>query len=103
MKKRLNDQLSVKSALLILGSAVLLILMSAAVAKACGPFRSKPGCDINCTVQIVNDCTYVGFDCVARTCRDLSLPNHPIDRICAACVDHSLGGCDGLPECCIQN
>jgi hypothetical protein len=35
MKKRLDEQLSAQSALLIMVSAVLLILMSATVAKAC--------------------------------------------------------------------
>src|SRR6266478_923127 len=94
MKKRLNDQLSVQSALLIVVSAVLLILISATVAKACGPF-SEIGCDINCTVQVINNCKYAGFDRVARTCQYCSGCNPRcascVQRICAACVDHSLG------------
>lgn len=108
MKKRLNEQLSVRSALLILGSAVLLILMSATVAKAsCGLFSSM-GCDINCTKQIINTCKYVGFDCYVRTCQRRILRGIPpvcniYDSICGACIADNLNGCADLPECCNAN
>ena len=111
MKKRLDEQLSAQSALLIMVSAVLLILMSAAVAKACSP-SSAPGCDIGCAVQVVNNCKYAGFDCVARSCQYdtcSSCPGRECGRTCGqvfnapclACVSHSLGGCRGMPECCV--
>ncbi len=104
MKKRLNEQLSVRSALLIVVPAMLLILMSATIAKACGPWQTTVGCDSNCTVQIVNDCSE-GFNCVARTCDKLCVrptcnPPRCISHICATCVPLYLGGCRGLPECC---
>ena len=113
MKKRLNEQLSVRSVLLILMSAVLVILISAIIAKATCTPASAVGCDVNCTVQIINNCQYAGFDRVARTCETTDCNICPggqcgnrgcdgrtVDRPCAACVDHSLGGCSGLPECC---
>ena len=105
MKKRLNEQLSIQSALLIVVSAVLFNLMFATFAKACSPFKAA-GCDVNCTVQILNDCQSPNvFQCVARTCdrlcdRPTCNPPRCIERPCMACVDRSLGGCAGLPECC---
>ncbi len=101
MKKRLNEQLSVRSVLLILMSAVLVILISAIIAKATCTPASAVGCDVNCTVQINNECD-PGFDCVARTCdricgRPTCNPPRCIESICLGCV---IGRCPGFRECC---
>lgn len=110
MKKRLDEQLSARSALLIMAFAVLLILMSATVAKACSA-TANVGCDINCTVQLINDCPEF-YVCAFRTCQTdtcSSCPGRECGRTCGRIIQHPCGGCadyrygcKALAECCPQ-
>ena len=109
MKKRMNEQLTAQSAVLTLVSAVLLILLSAMIAKACSA-KAKVGCDVNCTVQIINDCPEF-YSCVFRSCEvddcsacpgrecGRSCAGTPRIQACGGCVDYRYG-CKALAECC---
>jgi hypothetical protein len=126
MKDKLNTRrVTFSSAIQVLMIAVMLVLISGIVAKACGPAQAV-GCDINCTVQTINDCTQphepcntnadCGQSCVLRTCEnqicdgwsgdqcsDVDLVHSPCGGCVAnACANHTCGtiGCSGLSECC---
>jgi hypothetical protein len=127
VKDKLNTRrVTFSSAIQVSIIAVMLVLMSGIVAKACGP-ATAAGCDINCTVQILNDCAQphqpcntnadCGQSCVLRTCETSSCDNLPPDQECFhphlihtpcgacvtnGCVNHTCGtfGCSGLVECC---
>jgi hypothetical protein len=67
-KRRLDRSLTFQSAVFVIASALALVVLSGAIAKACGPPQGQ-GCDINCTVQTINDCPNPQTQsCVARTC-----------------------------------
>lgn len=127
VKDKLNTRrVTFSSAVLISIIAVMLVLISGIVAKACDPAFGV-GCDINCTVQMINDCQQpqepcntnadCGQSCVLRTCESGSCDNLPPDQECFhphqvyepcggcvanACANHTCGtiGCSGLSECC---
>jgi hypothetical protein len=110
MKKRMNERLSAQSAFLTIVCAVLLILMSATIAKACS-FRAYKGCDVNCTVQIINDCPEF-YVCALRSCQYdtcSSCPGKECGRGCGQVFNNPCGGCSdyrygckALAECCPQ-
>jgi hypothetical protein len=91
--RKLNEQLSIRSAVLIVVVAVLFVLGAAGVAKAACGSAQAIGCDENCTVQTIK-CDVLN-DCAIRSCQ---CPNR--NRICGGCVLPA-DGCDGLAECCI--
>lgn len=106
MKRKLNEPLSLNSAISIITFSVLLILVSATIARACTPALAI-GCDINCTVQIINDCSDpVHNHCVLRTCDDCSNCSFGCHKDCSTfspcggCVSRMLDGCTALIECC---
>src|SRR5947209_6760660 len=110
MRKRLDEQLSAQSALLMIVCAVLLILISAPIAKACSATVLK-GCDVNCTRQVLNDCPEF-YNCWFRTCQYdtcSSCPGRECGRGCGQIIQHPCGGCvdyrygcTALAECCPQ-
>lgn len=113
MKRKLNEQLSLKSAALMASLCMLLILTSAAIARACGPAQTN-GCDVGCAVQYVNDCINPSsHSCVLRSCEyndgceqcepgpcERTCRTPPAYHPCGGCVANPLG-CSGLSECCV--
>lgn len=97
--EKLNQRLSIRSALFTVVAAALIILASAAVARACAP-TSQPGCDTGCAVQIVNTCAEPN-SCVVRSC-ECETTNPPIFAPCGGCIFTPLGY-SGLKECCLTN
>jgi hypothetical protein len=102
MKRKLNERLSLQSLIVISSFSLLLILLSASIARACGPAQTK-GSDINCTVQVINDCAEPN-SCVLRTCHYAVLGHggqcNKHDLPCGGCV-FTPRGCSGLIECCL--
>src|SRR5437899_8592565 len=108
--KQHNAPLSLRSAILIMTCSILLELMSAAIAKACSPAYAL-GCDINCTIQIANDCSDpTHLHCVFRTCEYTDCSRCPGGhcgdlcdglryKACGACIGIN-AGCSELYECC---
>jgi hypothetical protein len=110
MKKRMNEPLSAQSAVLTLVAALLLILLSATIAKAVCSATATIGCDVNCTQQVINDCPEF-YLCVFRSCEmddcsacpgrecGRSCAGTPRIQACGGCVDYRYG-CKALAECC---
>src|SRR5215471_14760087 len=106
MKQKLNEPLTFRSAAAIVSFSIIVVLLSGAVAKACGSLTAL-GCDVNCTVQIVNDCSDpVNFHCVVRTCETINCNICPggecgnrgcdgriVDKPCGACISVRVNGC----------
>jgi hypothetical protein len=94
MSTFLNTSLYWRTAALVVGIAVVLLLGFVRIATACGPVTA-PGCETNCTVQIINDCQG-NTECFIMACAQ----RIGRDKVCGGCIPKNGLGCTGLLPCC---